>query len=58
MRKVKFRRPWQTYRVGDVIEPTAAFGQTLVMRNICEYVDEMPAILAPARKRGRPKKVA
>lgn len=40
MKPIRFIRAWQTYSVGDVITPTAAYGQTLVLSGKCEYVEE------------------
>ena len=49
MKPVRFIRAWQTYSVGNVIYPTAAYGQTLVASGKCEYIEKK-------RKRGRPRK--
>lgn len=40
MKPLRFIRAWQTYCVGAIIRPTAAFAQTLVRNKLCEYVEE------------------
>lgn len=37
---VRFIRAWQTYSVGQVITPSAAFGETLVLNRLAEYLPE------------------
>lgn len=50
MKPVRFIRPWQTYSKGAVITPQAAFGETLVRNNICEYVEEKRKTLKLKKK--------
>lgn len=39
-RKIQFKTAYQTYRVGDVVEPTAAHGDWLVCMGVADYVPE------------------
>ncbi len=43
MKPVRFIRAWQTYSKGQIITPNAAFGETLVINKICEYIEEEDA---------------
>ncbi len=54
MKPIRFIRAWQQYSVGDVIHPTAAYGETLVVSGKCEYVEEKK----PVRKKAGKKKKA
>ncbi len=38
MKKVRFKVAWQTYKVGDVIEPPGAHGEWLVREGFADYV--------------------
>ena len=42
--KIKLMVAWQTYKMGETIDPPAAQAQLMVMRGFAEYVK------APARK--------
>ena len=38
MTKVRFKVAWQTYKVGDEVEPPAAHGEWLVRQGFADYV--------------------
>lgn len=56
MKPVKFIRAWQTYSVGDVIYPMAAFGQTLVDSGKGEYVEEKKPVTKKTKKKKKAKR--
>jgi len=58
-KKVKFVAPWQTYRVGDVIEPTAMDRDWLLANGYVKDVNEIETPGRPAKMaRSAAKKIA
>ena len=57
--KVRIKRKWRGYSVGEVISPPAAVRQILISDEIAEIYEEAPKEVKqePPRPRGRPKKV-
>lgn len=61
---VKFKLAWQTYRVGDVIQPNGVLRDWLIRAGYCDPVEAAPvepaAPVAPPvelrARRGRPRK--
>ncbi len=61
MRKVRFKVAWQTYKVGDEIQPPGAHGEWLVREGFADYVKgerETAALEQPevATRKSRNKK--
>lgn len=62
--KVRFVMAWQTYRVGDVIEPNGTLRDWLIRCGYVVMVDTppTPTVIVPApdpalaKRRGRPRK--
>ena len=39
-KKIRFKTAYQTYGVGDIVQPTAAHGDWLVCMGVADYVPE------------------
>lgn len=57
LKKVRFIVAWQTYRVGDVIEPNGTLRDWLVGRGYAEVIDT-GSLQAPLTRDGAKKGVA
>lgn len=55
--KVRFKRPWQTYRVGEEITPNGTLRDFLVGRGYAEIVRERPALESPVNRAAVPNHV-
>lgn len=63
--QIRFVRAWQTYRVGDVIQPPGTLRQWLIASGFCEFVkpassvpvasEPEPPVTVPAKQR-KPRK--
>lgn len=55
VKKYKVILAFETYSVGDVIEPTGVWRDNLLSRGYIEPVIEQPVVLEPEAKRKRKK---
>lgn len=51
LKKCRFKLAWQTYRVGDVIEPNGALRDWLVGNGYVEVIDEPSPVRAQGQNR-------